>query len=105
MVTVFADTPPTTPVLLFTVALAVLLLLQVPFGEVLAKAVVPDTQTTEEPVMAAAGIFTAIVEVADVDTWQVDVAVNVYTPADNVLVVIPAGVREVEVKPLGPAQL
>ena len=52
MVTLPADTPVTTP-LLFTVAIAVLLLLQVPPDVTSANVMVELTQTLDEPVIAA----------------------------------------------------
>ena len=67
MITVPAATPPTTPVVLFTVAIAALLLLQVPPLTELVSAVLEPIQTVDEPLIvpavAAEVIVTATVAI------------------------------------------
>ena len=71
---------------------------------VLVNVVELPIQTVVAPLMAPGAVLTASVRFATVETPQTEVAVNVYTPAETVLVVKAAGASTVDVKPLGPAQ-
>jgi hypothetical protein len=65
IVTVPPDTPPTTPVLRPTVAIAELLLLQVPPAVASLKPIVDPAQTELGPVMLATELVTVTVAVSD----------------------------------------
>jgi len=86
-------------------ALKVLLLLQVPLAAVLVNKVVLPRHTLFEPLIAEGVVLTTSVVVAVVETPQEDVAEKVYTPEAAKEEVKAAGLRKVDVKPFGPAQL
>lgn len=83
-----------------------LLLLHVPEGVVFDSVVELPTDTDVVPVIAFinGAPFTVTGEVVAVVLPHVFVAVNVYMPEDNVVVVIAAGLNDVDEKLFGPDQ-